>query len=316
MARQRKGRVVDGIVLLNKPKGFSSNGALQRVKHYYFAQKAGHTGSLDPMATGVLPICLGEATKFSQYLLNSDKAYEATIEFGLQTDTGDAEGEIIETIDSSHVTREALLAAISGLRGFIDQTPPMYSAIKQNGQPLYKLARLGIEVERKSRRIEIQKFDLLSFSAGIQAQAKVYVKCSKGTYIRTLAEDLAAKLGVDGGSVGGHLSALHRVQVGEFTCDDMHNMEVIAALGEEEGYKSLDKLLIPAEIAVNHFPLVEVSDISGYYVRLGQAVQVAHAPTEGLVRIKQEDGTFLGIGEVLEDGRIEPRRLIASQHQP
>jgi tRNA pseudouridine55 synthase len=307
MARRRKGREVDGIILLNKPQGLSSNQALQRVKHLYFAQKAGHTGSLDPMATGILPICIGEATKFSQYLLDSDKAYEATIELGIQTTTGDVEGDVLEVQDTSAIDEAALLEAIASLRGFIDQTPPMYSAIKQNGQPLYKLARQGIEVERKSRRIEIQSFDLIEFTAGAQAQLRVYVKCSKGTYIRTLAEDLAEKLGV-----GAHLSRLHRVLVGQFDTSGMVDMQQLIDLKGDEAFDALDNLLIPAEVAVNHLPLVEVSETSGYYVRLGQPVQVPNAPIEGLVRIKQECGKFLGVGEVLDDGRIGPRRLIAS----
>ncbi|NRB38185.1 MAG: tRNA pseudouridine(55) synthase TruB [Pseudomonadales bacterium] len=308
MARRRKGRAVDGILLLNKPKGGSSNRALQQVKGVFFAQKAGHTGSLDPMATGVLPICLGEATKFSQFLLNADKAYTATIKFGELMSTGDAEGELVDSSDASHITEENLLAAIATLTGEIKQVPPMYSALKVDGQPLYKLARQGIEIARKARDITIFEYSLKAFRPGEKAEADVYVRSSKGTYIRSLAEDTAAALGV-----GGHLTALHRVQVGQFHEKDVVTQEQLQALRDKEAFAEMDALLIPAEVAVNHLPLVEVDEPSSYYIRLGQAVFVPNAPTEGLVRLKDETGLFIGMGEVLDDGRITPRRLIA-QH--
>lgn len=307
MARKRKGRAVDGIYVINKPKGLSSNQALQQVKRLFFAQKAGHTGNLDPMATGVLPICLGEATKFSQYLLDADKAYQATIEFGEQTTTGDSEGELLETSDCSAINLAAVEAAIAKQRGTIAQVPPMYSALKHNGQPLYKLARQGITIERKAREVTIYQLDLLSFAPGAKARAEIFVRCSKGTYIRTLAEDIASLLGV-----GAHLSRLHRTQAGQFAESDMHELADLQALKEAQSYQAMDGQLIAAENAVNHFPLVEVSETEGYYVRQGQAVHIGQAPTSGLVRIKQSDGLFLGIGEVLDDGRISPKRLIAS----
>lgn len=310
MARRRKGRAVDGILLLNKPKGGSSNHALQQVKRLYFAQKAGHTGSLDPMATGVLPICLGEATKFSQYLLNADKAYTATIKLGELMTTGDAEGELVDKTDASAITEAQLLLAIAQFTGDLKQVPPMHSALKVDGQPLYKLARQGIEIARKARDISILEFELKAFRPGVAADADIYVKCTKGTYIRSLAEDVAAALGV-----GGHLIALHRVQVGIFDEENSISMEDLQSLKVEDQYSELDNLLIPAEEAVKHFPLVEVVEPSGYYIRLGQAVLVPKAPTEGLVRIRDESGLFLGIGEVLDDGRITPRRLIASEPQ-
>jgi tRNA pseudouridine55 synthase len=307
MARQRKGRAVDGILLLNKPKGGSSNHALQRVKRLYGAQKAGHTGSLDPMATGVLPICLGEATKFSQYLLNADKSYRATIKLGQLTATGDAEGEIIAVTDASFITREQFVREMDTFKGDIEQIPPMYSALKVDGQPLYKLAREGKEIERESRHVTIFSFELLGFRAGECPEADVYVECSKGTYIRSLAVDIARNLGV-----GGHLTQLHRVKVGKFEEKDSITFEELEALNSSEGFPGLEGLLLSAEDAVNHFPLVEVTDSTGYYVRLGQAVLVPKAPKEGFVRIREESGTFLGIGEVLDDGRITPRRLIAN----
>lgn len=308
MARRRKGRLVDGILLLNKPKGGSSNHALQRVKRLYFAQKAGHTGSLDPMATGVLPICLGEATKFSQYLLNADKGYKATIKFGELTATGDAEGEVLEVSDASGVTEVGFLAKMGEFRGDIEQVPPMYSALKVNGQPLYKMAREGKEIERKPRAVTIYSFDLLEFRGGENPEADVYIKCSKGTYIRSIAVDIGAALGV-----GAHLNKLHRVQVGQFDETGLVTIADLEALKVDDSYVEMDNLLISPEEAVNHLPLVEVTDSAGYYVRLGQAVMVPKAPMEGLVRIREEGGTFLGVGEVLDDGRITPRRLIASK---
>lgn len=307
MARQRKGRPIDGILILNKPLGGSSNHALQRVKRLFEAQKAGHTGSLDPLATGVLPICLGEATKFSQYLLNADKAYRATIRLGALTSTGDVEGEILASSDALAIHYQQLMAAVETFKGNIKQIPPMYSALKVNGQPLYKLAREGIEIEREPRSVTITQFDVIDFRPGEKADVDVFIACSKGTYIRSIAIDLGALLGV-----GGHLTALHRTQVGEFVEKQAITIEDVELLKADHGVEALDKLLIPAEEAVNHLPLVEVPDISGYYVRLGQAVLVPHAPTSGLVRIREEGGQFLGVGEVLDDGRITPRRLIAS----
>ncbi len=307
MSRHRKGRAVDGIILLNKPKGGSSNHALQRVKRLFGAQKAGHTGSLDPMATGVLPICLGEATKFSQYLLNADKSYRATIKLGELTTTGDAEGVIVSTADASFITRDKFQKEMEAFKGNIEQIPPMYSALKVDGQPLYKLAREGKEIERESRKVTISAFDLLDFRPGENPEADVYVECSKGTYIRSLAVDISQRLGV-----GGHLTRLHRVKVGKFEEKDSITIDELERLLTEEGSDRLDRLLLSAEEAVNHFPLVEVTDSTGYYVRLGQAVLVPKAPNEGFVRIREESGTFLGIGEVLDDGRITPRRLIAN----
>ncbi|CAA0079902.1 tRNA pseudouridine synthase B [BD1-7 clade bacterium] len=311
MARRKKGRLVDGLLLLNKPKGGSSNGALQTVKRLYFAQKAGHTGNLDPMATGVLPICFGEATKFSQYHLDADKAYTATLRFGEVTETGDVEGSILQSVDASAVTEVDVAIAIESFRGEITQVPPMYSALKVNGQPLYKLARQGIEVERKERQVTIYELTLLAFREnGAHPEADISVRCSKGTYIRTLAEDIGTML-----NVGAHLIALERTQAGPFHLQDCINIEDLESLKENEDFEAMDNLLLPAEQAVNHFPLVEVEETAGYYIRLGQAVLVPKAPTEGLVRIRTEQGEFLGIGKILDDGRVTPRRLIASDGQ-
>ena len=190
MGRRRPGRAIDGILILDKPVGLSSNRALQMAKRIYFAAKAGHTGSLDPLATGVLPLCFGEATKFSQFLLDADKAYESTFILGATTDTQDAEGTVVETTDASAITAADVESALEAFRGAIEQVPSMYSAIKHNGQPLYKLARQGLEVERKSRNVVIKTLELRDFRPGERAQADVYVECTKGTYVRSLADDL------------------------------------------------------------------------------------------------------------------------------
>ncbi len=307
MARRRKGRPVNGLLLLNKPKGCSSNSALQQVKRLYFAQKAGHTGNLDPMATGVLPICFGEATKFTQFHLEADKAYTATLKLGQVTATGDEEGELLQETAAGHLTRADVDVIIDEFVGEITQVPPMYSALKVNGQPLYKLARQGIEVERKERKVHIYELTLLDFRAGEWPEADIAVRCSKGTYIRTLAEDIGSRL-----DVGAHLIALHRTQAGPFAIEDCIDIESLGALKGENESEAMDELLLPCEDAVNHLPLVEVVDTAGYYIQLGQAVLVPKAPTEGLVRIRTEAGEFLGIGEILDDGRVTPRRLIAA----
>ncbi|MBT7376405.1 MAG: tRNA pseudouridine(55) synthase TruB, partial [Porticoccaceae bacterium] len=203
MARRRnRGRSVNGIFLLNKPLDRSSNQALQRVKNLFDANKAGHTGALDPLATGVLPICLGEATKFSQFLLDSDKHYRSTFVLGVATETGDCDGDTVSQADASALTQNQIESAIDAFRGEIEQIPSMYSALKHNGQPLYKLARQGIEVERDARTINVYKFEILDFRPGPQAELDVEVHVSKGTYVRTLAEDLGAALGC-----GAHVSA-------------------------------------------------------------------------------------------------------------
>ena len=309
MGRKRnKGRSVSGILLLNKPTGISSNQALQRVKSLFSANKAGHTGSLDPLATGVLPICLGEATKFSQFLLESDKHYLSTFILGITTDTGDSDGEILEEKDASEVTRGQVTLAINGFEGDIKQVPSMYSALKHNGQPLYKLARQGIVVDREPRDITVFKYQILDFRPGIRAELDVEVHVSKGTYVRTLAEDLGAIIGC-----GAHVSSLHRHIAGPFNHNDCITLERLEEL-REDGYSKLDDLLKPMEIAVADCMAVELSSIVSGYFQLGQSVmsnQAFRNAQEGdIVRVFREDGYFLGIGEVTVDGQVAPKRLV------
>ena len=307
MARRRRGRPVNGILVLDKPIGESSNRSLQIAKRLYDAAKAGHTGSLDPLATGVLPLCFGEATKFSQYLLDADKGYESTFTLGRTTATADAEGETLVVSDASAVTEADVEAAMGSLRGALEQLPPMYSALKQNGQPLYKLARQGIEVERKLRPVVIKAFELRAFRSGAEAQADVVIECSKGTYVRTLAEDLGRALGC-----GAHVSALRRTRSGPFTLADSVTMATLIALRDNEQLAQMDQLLLPTDAALGGLPLVTLSESGGFYLRQGQPVLVPNAPCNGMVRVALPYGEFLGVGEILDDGRVAPRRLIVT----
>jgi tRNA pseudouridine55 synthase len=307
VARRRNGRAVDGILVLDKPMGISSNRALQRVKHLYNAAKAGHTGSLDPLATGVLPLCLGEATKFSQYLLDADKAYLSTFVLGTVTDTGDAEGQVLEVRDASAITESDVVAALKQFEGEIEQTPSMFSAIKQNGQPLYKLARQGLEVERKPRLIVIEELQLRAFRGGHRPEIDIFMECSKGTYVRSLAEDLGRALGC-----GAFVSALRRTRSGPFSIEDSVAIDTLQALMDSGELPAIDALLLPADAALGGLPLVSLSESGGFYMRQGQPVMVPNAPRGGIVRVALHSGEFLGVGEILDDGRVAPRRLIVT----
>ncbi len=307
MARRRRGRVVDGILVLDKPLGLSSNRALQSVKQLYSAAKAGHTGSLDPLATGVLPLCFGEATKFSQYLLDADKAYASTFVLGMVTDTGDAEGRILEDRDASDITQADVVTALKAFEGEIEQIPPMFSAIKQGGQPLYKLARQGLEVERKPRPVVIKQLQLRAFRSGEKPEVDIYLECSKGTYVRSLAEDLGRALGC-----GASVRALRRTRAGPFDIEDSVALSTLEALKVSSDLHELDRLLLPADAALGALPLVRLSESGGFYLRQGQPVMVPNAPRDGIVRVALETGEFLGIGEILDDGRVAPRRLIVT----
>lgn len=299
--RKTKGRPVNGILLLDKPAGITSNQALQHVKHLFQAQKAGHTGSLDKSATGLLPLCLGEATKFSAFLLEADKHYQAVCKLGAETATGDAEGEVTLQYDVPEFTRSEIESVLSMFIGEIQQVPPMYSALKQNGQPLYKLAYAGKEVKREARQIRIDEIVLEDFTADT---ISISVKCSKGTYIRTLAQDIGRKLGC-----GAYIKSLRRVASGPFLAEQMLSMSSLENLATQ-GTEELDKLLLPIDAVVAHMPSVNLLETVSYYLRQGQAVMVPHAPTDGMLRIYSENQRFLGIGEVLEDGRVAPKRLV------
>lgn len=304
MARNRvkKGRDVNGILLLDKPAGMSSNAVLQRVKRLFFAKKAGHTGSLDPIATGLLPICLGEATKVSAYQLNADKGYQVTIKLGQTTTTGDIEGDVVQTWQVPVLTSAQLEPVLASFIGEIEQIPPMYSALKKDGQPLYKLARQGIEVERKPRPITIYSIKLLELR---ENEIDLEVICSKGTYIRTLSEDIGEKLGC-----GGHVKVLRRILSGEFTVKNSVTLAQLDEIRDQAPAETLDELLLPMDSAMQDFSAVRLNLEMALYIRQGQAVLVPRAPTEGLVRLYDVENEFLGIGHILEDGRVAPKRLI------
>ncbi|MDS4025985.1 MAG: tRNA pseudouridine(55) synthase TruB [Candidatus Contendobacter sp.] len=301
MTDRRDRRPVSGVLLLDKPVGWTSNAALQAVKRLYQARKAGHTGSLDPLASGLLPICLGEATKLSGLLLNANKAYRFTCRLGVTTTTGDAEGEILVTRPVESLSREPVEVALRRFTGAIQQTPPMYSAVKRAGQPLYKLARRGIEVERASREVTIHELRLLRLDG---AELECELRCSKGTYVRTLAADLGEALGC-----GAHIVALRRTAVEPYDAARMVTLEVLRERAEQ-GLAALDEVLLPADTALPDWPVVRVRGDSAFYLRQGQPVLVPRAPTQGRVRLYEDEERFLGIGEILDDGRVAPRRLL------
>jgi tRNA pseudouridine55 synthase len=281
--------------LLDKPLGVTSNHALQRVKHLFHARKAGHTGSLDPLATGLLPICFGDATKMSAYLLDADKHYRVRVKLGVTTATADTEGEVIATASTEGIAEDAVRAQLGRFRGEIEQLPPMYSALKHKGERLYNLARQGIEVEREPRKITIFKLEMSDWSL---PDFSLDVHCSKGTYVRTLAEDIGKAVGC-----GAHVTALRRTGVGPYGEQGMVSVE-------EQGTAALDALLLPVESSVAHWPEVRLSDDAAYYMKMGQAVLVPRAPTEGWVRIYSKGGIFLGVGSILDDGKVQPKRLL------
>lgn len=297
---RRKGRALNGLLVLDKPTGISSNLALQKVKRLFDAAKAGHTGSLDPLATGMLVICFGKATKISKYLLNADKQYEVTALLGTTTDTGDADGAVLETRDASSITDEAIVYAIQELTGAIEQIPPMVSAIKHQGTRLYKLARQGVEVERQSRKVNIYAFEL---QAREGARLRMHVHCSKGTYIRSLIEDLGSKLGC-----GAHVVELRRTSIGPFINSKMNSLPEMQSLHEEQPLM-LDALILPADIALEAFPAIRIDNELMHEMRNGHPIWVKEAPPNGLVRLYNENDEFYGVGRVLEDGRIAPKSL-------
>lgn len=306
MGRRRKtGRKVNGILLFDKPLGVSSNKALQGIKSLFHAQKAGHTGSLDPLATGLLPICFGEATKLSAYLLDADKHYEVTVQLGEKTETGDTEGEVIQTLPSDHISQADVEAALVQFRGEIQQLPPMYSALKHKGQRLYKLARQGIVVEREPRTVVIHALEMTHFETSV---FQMTVHCSKGTYVRTLAEDIGESL-----ACGAHITALRRTGVGVFDQEGMLSVEELESIAESDGLTALDQKLLPMDTALSHWPDVHLTADASFYLRQGQAVLVPKAPTSGLIRLYDNGGIFIGVGEIQDDGMVAPRRLFESK---
>ncbi|MDG2117427.1 MAG: tRNA pseudouridine(55) synthase TruB [Gammaproteobacteria bacterium] len=308
MGRQKKGREISGIFLLDKASGLTSNRALQAVKRVFEAKKAGHTGSLDPLATGVLPLCLGEATKVSQYLLESDKSYRASIKLGQCTDTGDSDGTVIETVFDFNITEGDVRAAVKRFEGKIDQTPPMYSALKVGGTPLYKLARKGLVVERQSRQVVIHDIELTRCNL-VSKEIEIIVSCSKGTYIRSIAEDLGRMLGC-----GGHITALRRLKAGKFQEASCLTFQELCGILEREGQAGVEECLLPTDSAIEHFPQIKLPTETAKWVLNGHAVNFNKLPERGLVRMYDED-IFIGIGLVDNDGKLAPKRLMQSVYR-
>lgn len=300
MTRSRPGRrALDGVLLLDKPSGLTSHAAVQRALRLFQAAKGGHTGTLDPLATGLLPVCLGEATKFAQLLLDSDKTYLATIRLGMTTTTGDMEGELLARAPVA-VDRRQVTGSLARFVGEISQVPPMYSALKQGGEPLYKLARAGKEVPREPRRIVIRSLELIDFT-GEELVARV--RCSKGTYVRVLAEDIGRELGC-----GGCLAALRREAVGDFSLDGGGiTFEQLEALPVPER----DAVLLPADALVASLPRVELDAAGMRRLGQGQAVENQEAPAQGLARVYGPAHEFVGVAEVTAPGRLIARRLTA-----
>lgn len=301
MAARRKGDAVDGVLLLDKPGGITSNIALQKARRLLNAAKAGHTGTLDPIATGLLPLAFGEATKFSADLLEADKEYEATLALGVRTTTADAEGEVVETRPVA-VTRAQLEAVLAGFTGTIEQTPPMHSALKRDGRPLYDYARRGIEIERAPRSVRIERLVLLAFDG---AAARVVVECSKGTYVRTLAEDIGAALGC-----GAHLAALRRTRVGDLTLEravTLAVLEVMPAAVRREW-------LLPVDALLRDLPRIDLGDRQAALFAHGGQLDVGVLPEgPGRRRVYGPDERLLGLADLDERGVLNPRRLISTE---
>ncbi|MCS4533698.1 tRNA pseudouridine(55) synthase TruB [Neisseria montereyensis] len=296
-------RPVNGVLLLDKPQGLSSNTALQKARRLYRAEKAGHTGVLDPLATGLLPVCFGEATKFAQYLLDADKAYTATMKLGEATETGDAEGNIIDTANAD-IPLENFQTACSALTGTIRQVPPMFSALKHEGKPLYEYARKGIVIERKPRNITIYHIDIQHYAP---PEAVIDVRCSKGTYIRTLSEDIAKHIGTFA-----HLTALRRTETAGFNITQSHTLTDLETLTETER----DALLLPCDVLVRHLPELTVNPEAVDMLQKGQqpTCQINPLPS-GPIRIYGEDNTFIGLAEYQQQtGRLKAVRLMSTAH--
>lgn len=302
MSRRRKGRDVNGILVIDKPQGVTSNGILQQVKRLYGAAKAGHTGALDPLATGVLPLCFGEATKFSQMMLDSDKAYITTAKLGIRTETGDSEGAVVEEKPVPALTEAQVEAVLENFRGDIQQVPSMYSALKHQGKPLYEYAREGIVIDRPARPVTIYELKLLAVR---EQELDLAVTCTKGTYIRSLVEDIGEALGC-----GAHVSALRRTLASGYTLANARDVKDLEAMRERG--ESLDGLLLPPESALTIFPEHRLAGPALVSILNGQPVRIPGQSLEGFVRI-YGDRSFVGLAEAMPEGddtNLVPRRLV------
>lgn len=305
MARRRKGRPIDGIVLVDKPVGWSSNGVLQKVRWLFQAQKAGHTGALDPLATGLLPVCLGEATKFTRFLLDADKAYRTTAQLGVRTDTLDAEGEVVATLPVPELRPTDIETLLTErFTGPIEQVPPMYSALKRDGKKLYELAREGKTIELEPRPVTINRLEMVAWRS---PELTLDVDCTKGTYIRTLVDDIGDALGC-----GAYVSQLRRLRHGRFSLDQAVSLDTLIALREAEGHTALDRYLLPLDELLVDLPKVVLSPGQSRRFSHGNPVGEIEPLPSGEVRVHAQDsGIFLGVGRILDDGELQPVRLVA-----
>ena len=299
MSKNKEKLKINGLLLIDKPLGFSSNQALSKIKWIFSAKKAGHTGTLDPLATGLLPICFGEATKFSSHLLNSEKTYEASIKLGWKSSTGDAEGKLTESKIIS-ISLDKLEEVLSLFVGLSNQTPPMFSALKHKGQPLYKFAREGVKIERQQRQIKISELKLLSYEKNI---IKFAVTCSKGTYIRTLAEDIANKLGMDG-----YLIDLRRTKIGNLNVQDALSLDKIEALST---VKRID-FIKPTEVLVDEHPKIILNESEENLIKNGQPIKLPKKVNSEIYRLFSKNSTFIGLGEIDSNNLLKAVRLIST----
>ena len=301
MARRKKGLPINGILLLDKQLGFSSNSSLQKARRLFNAQKAGHTGSLDPLATGMLPICFGEGTKISAFLLESDKCYQTTAQLGKTSSTGDAEGEILSERPIPELSTEKINKILQQFTGEISQIPPMYSALKKDGKPLYELARKGETVERKARKITIYNLDLLDYT---EDTLTLNVACSKGTYIRTLVEDIGEALGC-----GAFVKELRRTEVTPFENYKMYSFEQLEALKESDNLKTA---LLPIDTGLKQWDKVQISEANTALFLMGQTIKTDTTTLNDNVRVYSENNDFLGIGYIKHKNSLAPKRIMVS----
>lgn len=316
-SRERRSRTVfrrlDGLLLLDKPQGLSSNQALQRVRHLFRAEKGGHTGSLDPLATGLLPVCFGEATKIAGGLLGARKAYETVARLGVVTDTDDAEGQVLRERPVAALTIDMIDAALRQLTGRIQQRPPIYSALKRGGEPLYLKARRGEVIEVDAREIEVHCFDLLNAADlldGDVPQLRLHVECGSGTYVRSLVRDLGELLGC-----GAHVAELRRLWVDPFREPRMWTLDALEALREQAGERVLEACLLPIEAGMASWPEVRVNTVQAQRLCHGQGLRGPYSPQGQQVAILDEHGRGLGLGEVDADGGLRPARMFRPQSE-
>lgn len=296
-SNNRNSKTVSGILLLDKPSEISSNSALKKAKFLLDARKAGHTGNLDPIATGLLPICFGEATKVAGFFLDADKRYRTTVKLGESTTTGDREGQLIEK-RPVNVRKRQIRKVLDSFVGEYDQLPPMYSAVKVKGEPLYKYARQGIEIQRNPRRVKVYEIRLLNFD---EPYVEIELACSRGYYVRVLAHEFGEKL-----DCGAHVESLRRIGVGDLHVSDSQSIEDIEKIQSLEQRR---ELLIPSDQTLTHLPKVDLSSDAAYYLCRGQAVRASNLPSTGVVRLYEDSVGFLGLGTSLGDGRVAPKRL-------